>query len=74
MPHVPEDVDPALWHQFFAMECNNRAWELSTVKRTADQDMEMLNAAHSSHITGIMLAWNSTISEQRCSWLKFTPC
>ena len=36
------------WHQYFAIECNNRAWDLSTQARSNAEDMEMLNAAHAS--------------------------
>jgi len=48
MPHVPEQADPALWHRYFAMDCNNRAWDLSIAARGADEDDEMLNAAHAA--------------------------
>jgi len=44
----PEDTDPTKWHRYFAMECNNRAWQLATQSRTPDEDLEMLNAAHAS--------------------------
>ena len=48
MPHVPEKPEPGLWHRYFAIECNNRAWDLTTASRNAHDDDEMLNAAHAS--------------------------
>ena len=48
MPHIPEDTDPSQWHRYFAMECNNRAWELAAQNRTPGDDLEMLNAAHAA--------------------------
>jgi len=48
MPHVPEDLEPDNWHRYFAMENNNRAWQLAVEDRTAEQDLEMLDAAHAS--------------------------
>ena len=34
--------------RFFAIECNNRAWDLTTKTRTQEEDQEMLNAAHAA--------------------------
>lgn len=49
MPHVPEDTDPKSWHRYFAMENNNRAWELAALPtRTPSEKSEMLNAAHAA--------------------------
>lgn len=48
MPHIPQDTDPGNWHRYFAVECNNRSWQLAMQSRTAEQDLEMLNAAHAS--------------------------
>ena len=48
MPHPPEDTDIQAWHRFFAIECNNRAWDLAVKTRTHQEDREMLNAAHAS--------------------------
>lgn len=49
MPHLPEDTDPKTWHRYFAIENNNRAWDLAAKNgRSADEAMEMLNAAHAS--------------------------
>lgn len=48
MPHLPEDTDPNTWHRYFAIECNNRTWELVERPRSPAEDLEMLNAAHAS--------------------------
>ncbi|MEI6735222.1 MAG: hypothetical protein WCK94_14680 [Comamonadaceae bacterium] len=48
MQPSPSDSDLQDWHKRFAALANNRAWELSIVKRTAEQDQEMLDAAHAS--------------------------
>ncbi|MCF7688298.1 MAG: hypothetical protein K9M98_06880 [Cephaloticoccus sp.] len=48
MLQLPADTDPNNWHRHFAMECNNRAWELTTSTRTSEQDREMLDTAHAS--------------------------
>jgi len=48
MPHKPTDNEPSLWHKYFAMEFNNRAWKLAIQKRSVAEDREMLNVAHAS--------------------------
>ncbi len=48
MPHIPESTDPKDWHRYFAVENNNRAWELAARPRTEEDDREMLNSAHAS--------------------------
>ncbi len=48
MPHPPTDADPKSWHRYFAMQGNNRAWELSVLQRDAAGDRELLDAAHAS--------------------------
>jgi hypothetical protein len=49
MPHIPETTNPDDWHRYFAMESNNRAWELaSKPSRTASEECEMLTRAHAS--------------------------
>ncbi|MCZ6619526.1 MAG: hypothetical protein O7E57_15495 [Gammaproteobacteria bacterium] len=53
MPHIPEGTDPEDWHRYFAIECNNRAWELAVQPRSEERDREMLNCAHAS-----ALHWN----------------
>lgn len=45
---TPTTEDTQAWHQRFAAQCNNRAWELSTAQRSPQQDKEMLDAAHGS--------------------------
>lgn len=48
MPHQPETADADSWHRYFAMDCNNRAWALAVQERSAEEDDEMLNAAHAA--------------------------
>ena len=48
MPHIPESTDPTEWHRYFAIENNNRAWELAAGSRTEKDNQEMLNSAHAS--------------------------
>ena len=48
MTNTPDENDPVKWHRYFAIECNNRAWELSVAQRGETEDEEMLNAAHAS--------------------------
>ena len=48
MPHIPESTNPEDWHRYFAIENNNRAWELAARSRTEEEDREMLNSAHAS--------------------------
>ena len=48
MPHIPDSTDPKDWHRYFAIENNNRAWELATGSRTEKENQEMLNSAHAS--------------------------
>jgi hypothetical protein len=46
MSKLPDNPDPLAWDRYFAMECNNRAWQLSVEPRDTLKDREMLNAAH----------------------------
>ncbi len=48
MPQIPESTDPMDWHRYFAIENNNRAWELAAGSRTEKDNQEMLNSAHAS--------------------------
>lgn len=49
MTDVPLDREIAIWHRFFAVECNNRAWALADQpQRTASEVDEMLDAAHAA--------------------------
>ncbi|MGB2881884.1 MAG: hypothetical protein WBC08_08965 [Rhodoferax sp.] len=43
-----DNPDALAWHKRFAVQTNNRAWDLTTVVRTPEQDREMLDAAHAS--------------------------
>ena len=48
MPSPPTDTQPQSWDRFFASQCNNRAWDLASRPRSAEESIEMLNAAHAS--------------------------
>jgi hypothetical protein len=48
MSQPSETSDPQRLHKQLASAANNRAWELSVIARTPEQDDEMLNAAHAS--------------------------
>jgi hypothetical protein len=44
---TPEDI--ASWHRWFAVECNNRAWDLADIdKRSEAEDDEMVRAAQAA--------------------------
>ena len=58
MPHIPENTDLNSWHRYFAMEANNRAWELAVLDRSSSGDLEMLSAAHAA-----ALHWQALGSE-----------
>jgi hypothetical protein len=46
---TPKDTDPASWHRYFAIENNNRAWELAGMPaRTDEESLEMLDTAHAA--------------------------
>jgi len=44
----PTDSDPQAWHRYFAIECNNRAWDLTAKQRSPAESEEMLHAAHAA--------------------------
>jgi hypothetical protein len=48
MADADSKTDVLNWHRQIAMECNNRAWELSVQDRTPAENGEMLTAAHTS--------------------------
>ena len=48
MPQHPQGSDITSWHRYFAIECNNKAWDLAGGTRTPDEDDEMLHAAHAA--------------------------
>lgn len=41
-------VDTEKIHRWFAVECNNRAWDLLENERTPAEDLELLHVAHAS--------------------------
>jgi len=54
MAPYPRDTEPASWHRYFAIESNNRAWDLAErPARTHEDTLAMLNAAHAA-----ALHWN----------------
>ena len=49
MSNTPEDTNPDSWHRYFAIEANNRAWELAEkANRSPAEAAEMLDAAHTA--------------------------
>jgi hypothetical protein len=49
MPHLPESTNPIDWARYFAIEANNRAWQLASQRERSEiQLQEMLHAAHAS--------------------------
>ncbi|MBI1338305.1 MAG: hypothetical protein GC164_15290 [Phycisphaera sp.] len=45
----PDQTEIDRWHKWFAIECNNRAWELITLpERSGDQSHELELVAHAS--------------------------
>jgi tetratricopeptide (TPR) repeat protein len=55
-------------HKRFAIECNNKVWDLlSKESRTEQENESMLNAAHASHYHWNMIG--KTINVQRGHWL-----
>lgn len=48
MSNFPQDNTSAAWHRYFAIECNNLAWDLTVVTRNAEQNQQLLDLAHSA--------------------------
>jgi len=48
MMKTPDSSEVSDWQRFFAMECNNRAWDLTVSDRAEAEDSEMLDTAHAS--------------------------
>ena len=49
MAERPGADEIAKWHRFFAVECNNRGWNLvENERRGPGEDIEMLHCAHAS--------------------------
>ena len=59
MSSVPTDEDLTQWHKYFAVQSNNRAWDLATQSRTPAESEEMLHAAHAA-----FLHWTAIGTEQ----------
>ena len=47
---MPTQEEVNAMHRYFGVEYNNRAWELGTMERTAEQDREFLDVAHASKL------------------------
>jgi hypothetical protein len=45
---LPSPEEATAWHRPFAVAVNNRAWDLSEQTRNAEEDQEMLDAAHAT--------------------------
>ena len=57
---TPEDV--ALWQKRLAAQANNRAWALAEgLQRSAEEDEEMLQAAHAAMYFWRVLASRATM-------------
>lgn len=51
MAERPSPEEIARWHRYFAVETNNRAWDLCEKEgRTEAEDREMLDAAHATSL------------------------
>ena len=48
MTEPPSPEEQSKWHRWFAVECNNLCWELTTKARSPEEEAEMLNAAHAA--------------------------
>jgi hypothetical protein len=48
MSNLPQDNTSAAWHRHFAIDCNNLAWGLTVVTRTAEQDQQLLDLVHAA--------------------------
>ena len=49
MPHIPESANEFDWHKYFAIQANNRAWDLASQRSRSDEEaVELLDQAHTS--------------------------
>ena len=48
MAQIPDNLLPASWHKYFAMEANNAAWDLSEGSEDVMGNTALLDAAHAS--------------------------
>ena len=63
MSNSPTPEETASWQRRFASQANNRAWRLSeSTSRTADEDEEMLQAAHAA-----MYFWKIVGNASNCA-------
>lgn len=68
MPNEPDSTDPQAWSRYFAVEANNRAWDLASLPtRSAEQARDMLDTAHASafHWNGV----GNELNRVRASYL-----
>ena len=66
MPSDPGDDELRKWHRRFAIDANNRAWQLAEQRqRSAAQDVEMQQVAHASawHWTKVGTAHNAALAD-----------
>jgi hypothetical protein len=67
MSHQPDNTKLDSWHRYFAIEANNRAWDLaSKASRTDDELHEMLNLAHAS-----AMHWSAVGTDQNVARAKY---
>ena len=45
---APTEEELKRFHQWFAVECNNKAWGLALAKQDPQRDLDLLNHAHAS--------------------------
>ena len=48
MAESSDSGDIERWHRRFAIECNNRAWELAVATPSSERDRELIDVAHAS--------------------------
>ncbi len=49
MANEPDNLEPASWHRFFAIESNNLAWSLAArASRSPEETARLLDAAHAA--------------------------
>ena len=45
---MPNPEELTQYHQYYAIECNNKAWDLAAKDRTPDEDRLLLDLAHAA--------------------------
>lgn len=63
MDNSVQEQEGADLERYFAVEANNRAWALSVRPRDADEDEEMLHAAHAA-------AWHWKSVGSEINWMR----